>query len=36
LRIEREIAEPAQRANFMRDLLRSLGKPVAQTTVEAR
>ena len=29
LRIEREIAEPAQRAAFMRDLLRSLGKPVA-------
>ena len=29
LRVEREIAEPAQRAAFMRDLLRSLGKPVA-------
>ena len=29
LRIEREIAEPAQRAAFMRDLLRSLGRPVA-------
>ena len=28
LRIEREIAEPAQRAAFVRDLLRSLGKPV--------
>ena len=27
LRIEREIAEPAQRAAFMRDLLRSLGQP---------
>jgi len=31
LRIEREIPEPAQRAGFMRDLLRSLGKPVAAT-----
>ena len=29
LRIEREISEAAQRAAFMRDLLRSLGKPVA-------
>ena len=28
LRIEREIALPAERAQFMRDLLRSLGKPV--------
>ena len=28
LRVEREIAEPAQRAAFVRDLLRSLGKPV--------
>ena len=27
LRIEREIAEPAMRAAFMRDLLRSLGQP---------
>jgi transcription-repair coupling factor (superfamily II helicase) len=32
LRIEREIAEPAQRAAFVRDLLRSLGKPVAAAT----
>jgi transcription-repair coupling factor (superfamily II helicase) len=31
LRIEREIVEPAQRAAFMRDLLRSLGRPVAAT-----
>ncbi|CAD5367196.1 Transcription-repair-coupling factor [Rubrivivax sp. A210] len=29
LRIEREIATPAERAHFMRDLLRSLGPPVA-------
>ena len=36
LRIEREIAEPAQRAAFMRDLLRSLGKPVVPAAVEAR
>jgi len=36
LRIEREIAEPAQRAAFMRDLLRSLGKPVGQPLVQAR
>ena len=36
LRIEREIAEAAQRAAFMRDLLRSLGKPVAQAAVETR
>ena len=28
LRIEREVAEAAQRAAFMRDLLRSLGRPV--------
>jgi transcription-repair coupling factor (superfamily II helicase) len=31
LRIEREIAEPAQRAHFMRELLRSLGKPLRET-----
>ena len=31
LRIEREIPEAAQRAAFMRDLLRSLGKPLAAT-----
>jgi len=36
LRVEREVAEPAQRAAFVRDLLRSLGKPVAQAAVEAR
>jgi transcription-repair coupling factor (superfamily II helicase) len=36
LRIEREIVDPAQRAAFMRDLLRSLGKPVVQAAVEAR
>jgi transcription-repair coupling factor (superfamily II helicase) len=36
LRIEREVAEATQRAAFMRDLLRSLGKPVAQAAVEAR
>jgi transcription-repair coupling factor (superfamily II helicase) len=29
LRIEREVPEAAQRSAFMRDLLRSLGKPVA-------
>jgi transcription-repair coupling factor (superfamily II helicase) len=29
LRIERQIEQPAQRAAFMRDLLRSLGRPVA-------
>ena len=28
LRIEREVPEAAQRAAFMRDLLRSLGKPL--------
>ena len=28
LRIEREIAEPATRAAFMRDVLRSLGQPM--------
>jgi transcription-repair coupling factor (superfamily II helicase) len=31
LRIEREVTEPAQRAAFMRDLLRSLGQPAAAT-----
>ncbi len=31
LRIEREIAEPAQRASFMRELLRSLGTPLRET-----
>ena len=36
LRIEREIAEPALRAAFMRDLLRSLGKPLAQPALETR
>ncbi len=29
LRIEREIAAPAERAQFLRDLLRSLGQPLA-------
>ncbi|MFO1220945.1 MAG: transcription-repair coupling factor [Burkholderiaceae bacterium] len=29
LRIERELAEPGERAQFLRDLLRSLGAPVA-------
>jgi len=29
LRIEREIAEPRERAQFVRDVLRSLGDPVA-------
>jgi transcription-repair coupling factor (superfamily II helicase) len=29
LRVERAIAEPAQRAQFMRELLRSLGRPTA-------
>jgi transcription-repair coupling factor (superfamily II helicase) len=28
LRIEREIAAPAERAQYLRELLRSLGKPV--------
>jgi transcription-repair coupling factor (superfamily II helicase) len=32
LRIEREIALPAERAQFMRDLLRSLGQPVKVVT----
>ena len=36
LRIEREIAEPAMRAAFMRDLLRSLGKPVPQPELATR
>ena len=36
LRIEREIPEAAQRAAFVRDLLRSLGKPVAQAAAPAR
>ncbi len=36
LRIEREVPEAAQRAAFMRDLLRSLGKPVAQQLAAAR
>jgi transcription-repair coupling factor (superfamily II helicase) len=36
LRVEREIGEATQRAAFMRDLLRSLGKPVAQAATEAR
>ena len=30
LRIEREIAEPRERAQFIRDVLRSLGQPVAK------
>ncbi|MCW5639000.1 MAG: transcription-repair coupling factor, partial [Rubrivivax sp.] len=29
LRVERELADPKDRAQFMRDLLRSLGRPVA-------
>jgi transcription-repair coupling factor (superfamily II helicase) len=36
LRIEREIAEPVQRAAFVRDLLRSLGKPAAQAELQPR
>jgi transcription-repair coupling factor (superfamily II helicase) len=32
LRIEREIAEPRERAQFLRDVLRSLGTPQATTT----
>jgi transcription-repair coupling factor (superfamily II helicase) len=32
LRIERALAEPKDRAQFVRDLLRSLGTPVSQTT----
>ncbi|MBX3641519.1 MAG: transcription-repair coupling factor [Rubrivivax sp.] len=36
LRIEREIPEAAQRAAFVRDLLRSLGKPVAQAAAPVR
>ena len=36
LRIERELAEPAERAQLMRDVLRSLGTPVAQAAAEAR
>jgi transcription-repair coupling factor (superfamily II helicase) len=35
LRIEREIAAPAERAQFMRDLLRSLGAPKAAAKVPA-
>jgi transcription-repair coupling factor (superfamily II helicase) len=31
LRIEREIAQPGERAHYLRDLLRSLGQPQAQT-----
>ena len=31
LRIEREIASPADRAHYLRDLLRSLGQPLAET-----
>jgi transcription-repair coupling factor (superfamily II helicase) len=30
LRIEREIAAPADRAHFLRDLLRSLGQPMKE------
>ena len=29
LRIDREIAEPRERAQFVRDTLRALGQPVA-------
>ena len=36
LRVEREVPEAAQRAAFMRDLLRSLGKPVPQSATAAR
>jgi transcription-repair coupling factor (superfamily II helicase) len=32
LRIEREIAAPAERAQYLRDVLRSLGKPVTAGT----
>ena len=31
LRIDREIAEPRERAQFIRDLLRSLGTPKAES-----
>ncbi|MCA6217520.1 transcription-repair coupling factor [Ideonella sp. B7] len=31
LRIDREIADPRERASYLRDLLRSLGQPVAAT-----
>jgi transcription-repair coupling factor (superfamily II helicase) len=30
LRIEREIAAPADRAHYLRDLLRSLGQPLQE------
>jgi transcription-repair coupling factor (superfamily II helicase) len=33
LRIERELPEPAARAQLVRDVLRSLGPPVAATPV---
>ncbi len=32
LRIEREIAAPADRAHYLRDLLRSLGQPMKVET----
>jgi transcription-repair coupling factor (superfamily II helicase) len=32
LRIEREIAEPADRAHYLRDVLRALGPPLADPT----
>jgi transcription-repair coupling factor (superfamily II helicase) len=32
LRIDREIAEPKDRAQFIRDVLRSLGSPAAAPT----
>jgi transcription-repair coupling factor (superfamily II helicase) len=30
LRIEREISQPADRAHYLRDLLRHLGQPLAE------
>ena len=35
LRIEREIAEPRERAQFIRDVLRSLGQPLARPSAAA-
>ena len=32
LRIERELPEPKDRAQMVRDVLRSLGKPATETT----
>ena len=35
LRIERELEKPQDRAQMVRDVLRSLGKPIASTYAEA-